>query len=179
MHNLEYYGFSLLCRVQQSCNSHFKTAPDFFGSSPSRILDFSGLSEGIYSDKVAEFDLVGRLLSGELSQASLGCLAEACKHTGTIDRLYKLSQWEPDRKRSALIMYKGNSKEWLAVSFGDQESLRVHLYGGYESVEGLQKNSRVKGIISSCEIGFSSLECSKICEKFMDLARERGLFSGL
>lgn len=206
MDNLEYYGFSLLCRVQQSCNSRFKSAPDFFDLGSNSILDFSGLSSGVCSAEVAERDLVGRLFGGKLTQEVLDCLCEACLEAGIAARLYQLSQWTPDRKRSTLIMYEGGrrgsgseganagrrgdgrgskrrrvskkflSKKWLAVSIGDRESSRVLAYGGLDRLQSLQASSKVEHIISDHEIWFSSLECREICESFMDLARERDLF---
>lgn len=196
MDNLEYYGFSLLCRVQQSCNSRFRSTPDFFDLGSNSILDFSGLSNGVCSEEVAERDLVGRLFDGKLTQEVLDCLCEACLEAGVAARLYQLSQWTPDRKRSTLIMYEGGRREsassrggkrrkgskkllsskWLAVSIGDREGSRVLAYGGLDRLQSLQASSKVEHIISDHEIWFSSLECREVCESFMDLARERGLF---
>lgn len=189
MHNLEYYGFSLLCRVQQGCNSRFKVPPSFSGSSSSKILDFSGLVYGECSPKVAELDLAGRLLKGELNQQALDCLCEACKQVGIASKLYTLSQWTPDRKRGALIMYRGNKyssttrkgvgKQWLAVSLGCRESARVGSYGGVDAIEELQRETKIGKIVSDYEVWISSRECQELCETFMKLGRESGLFSSV
>ena len=186
MHNLEYYGFSLLCRVQQSCNSRFKALPSFSGSSSTKVLDFSGLSYGECSPEVAELDLVRRLLGGELTSKALNCLCEACKEAGVASKLYTLSQWNPDRKRGVLIMYKGDrysstnsrgvGKRWLAISLGCRESSRVETYGGIELIEELQRETKVGKIISDYEVWVSSRECQEICESFMELGRVAGIF---
>ena len=206
MYNMEYYGFSLLCRVQQECNSHFRDAPEFFELSSLQVaeifnsctrgyssrsvrppkgyaFDFSGLSSGKGCiELVREFDLVGRFCGGVLSSEVVNCIADACQSAGLESKLYRLSQWTPDRKRSTLMLVDtaatSPEAEVLAFSLGNVESLRAYAFGGVGGVNKLrklQRSSGVKHILSDYEIEISTKQCSRMCETFMDLARERRL----
>lgn len=156
MAKLDYYGFSLLAYVQKEFNSKFKLAGNFFegciGEGP---VDFS-----VLVGPSKDLDLATQIFDGKLRSSEITAIGDAAMAVGgkMVETLWSLSQWIPDRKRSALVMTNPKSlrrdRKWLAtcispiVNENDAESFLIEV-----------KNN----------------DCAELCLKFMKLVRERHL----
>lgn len=139
--NLKYYGFSLLVHIQKECNSKFRIAGDFFE------LGFD-LVEELFLKKNLEFS------SREVAAIGDAALAVG---PGMVATLWSISQFVPDRKRSALVMVDYRHKDrWLAASVA----------GGVKKQDA-----------ESYLIKVDDVDCEQLCLEFMRLVRERGLLA--
>lgn len=182
--SLDYYGFSLLSYVQRICNSRFRVdveeldietetrlkreriegARKFLETRRSDPVDFSSIDTR--SSIARGLDIAHCLFGGTIPHegvAAIGDAALACG-PGMVSILWSVSQWVPDRKRSALVMVDWRKRhKWLATSIAGGGS-------GGKSVGGVE-SSEVENYL----ITVDNCDCEELCLKFMDLVRERSI----